>query len=294
MSLAAERAAAGVAPAVTPDAERPIYWAFALPALVLMGCVNLIPVGQAFYFSSGFGRLWGDARLWATLKNTAVFTFWSVSLELVLGLAMAMALTVPFRGRGWARAAVLIPWALPTAIMAMAWRWIFSADYGVLGDLLFRLGLAASPSIPWLADAGSAMFACVLADVWKTTPFMALLLMSGLATIPDELYEAAGIDGAGPVRRFFIITLPLLKPTIGLAVIFRAIQAFGIFDLVWVLTGGGPGGKTQMVALYVYDTVFRYLDLGYGCALTLVMAACLTLMAALTLLITGFGRKAAR
>ncbi|MBI2362902.1 MAG: sugar ABC transporter permease [Elusimicrobia bacterium] len=104
--------------------------------------------------------------------------------------------------------------------------------------------------------------------------------MSGLANIPDELYEAAGIDGAGPVRRFFLITLPLLKPTLALAMVFRAIQSFGIFDLVWVLTGGGPGGSTRMIALYVYDNVFRYLELGYACALTLVMAACLLVMSA--------------
>lgn len=269
------------------------HWAFAVPALVMMALVNLIPVGQAVHLSSGFSRLPYDSRLWIVLKNTCFFTACSVSLELLLGLAVALVLVRPFPGRGWVRASVLIPWALPTAIMAMAWRWIFNADYGVFGDLLFRLGVVSDPHIPWLASAGTSMFACILADVWKTTPFMALLLMSALATIPKDLYEAADIDGAGPVRQFFIITLPLLKPTIALAVIFRAIQAFGIFDLVWVLTGGGPGGKTQTIALYAYDMVFRYLDLGYGCTLTLVMAACLALMAALTLLTAGYSRKKA-
>ena len=114
----------------------------------------------------------------------------------------------------------------------------------------------------------------------------AILLMSAMASIPGDLYEAAAIDGAGPVRRFFLITLPLLKPTILVALIFRAISAFGVFDLIWVLTGGGPGGKTQTIALYVYDTVFRYQEIGYGCALTLVMAACLALMAAGLLAVT--------
>lgn len=264
-----------------------INWGFAVPALMLMGLVNLIPIGQAFYFADGFGALAVDARLFASLKNTAVFTGLTVSLELILGLAMAMVLLKPFPGRGWVRAAVLIPWALPTAIMAMAWQWIFNAEYGVMGDLLFKLHLTSSPQIAWLAKPGPAMAACVLADVWKTTPFMALLLMSGLATIPDDLYEAAEIDGAGPVKQFFVITLPLLKPTIALAVIFRAIQSFGVFDLIWVLTGGGPGGKTQMIALYVYDTVYRYLDLGYGCALTIVMAGCLVVMSGFVLLVTG-------
>ncbi|MCR4295322.1 MAG: sugar ABC transporter permease, partial [Elusimicrobia bacterium] len=163
-------------------------------------------------------------------------------------------------------------------VMAMAWRWIFNADSGVMGDLVFRLGLSASPQVPWLADATSAFWAIVLADVWKTTPFMAVLLMSGLAAIPDELYEAAAIDGAGPARRFFIVTLPLLKPTIIVAVIFRAIQTFGLFDHVIVLTGGGPGGRTQTIAVYAYDVVFRYQELAYGCALVVAMALCLVLM----------------
>lgn len=256
-----------------------LNWLYVAPALALMGLVNVVPIGQTFALSGRYGELAADRRLWGVLKNTSVFTFWSVSLELVLGLALALLLTRPFRGRGLARSVVLIPWALPTAVMAMAWRWIFNAEYGVFGDLLFKAGLSETSNIPWLASPGTAMFACVFADVWKTAPFMAVLLMSGLAAIPRELYEAAGLDGAGPLRRFFIITLPLLSPTIGVAVLFRAIQAFGIFDLIWVLTGGGPGGRTQTIALYIYDMVFRYQELSYGCTLTLVMAACLLGMA---------------
>lgn len=257
-----------------------VHWAFAFPALALMGLVNVIPMGQCLWWSRDFHKLLYDGRLAAALWNTVLFAGVTVSLELALGLAMALLLMQPLPGRGLARAAVLIPWALPTAVMAMGWRWIFNADYGVFGDLLFKLRLVSTPHVPWLAEPGWAMAACVLADVWKTTPFMAVLLMSGLAAIPDELYEAAAIDGAGPWTRFATITWPLLAPAVFVAVIFRAIQAFGIFDLVWVLTGGGPGGRTRMLSLYVYDTVFRYADVGYGCALTLVMAACLLLMAA--------------
>ena len=257
-----------------------VNWLFAAPALLLMALVSAAPIGQTFYWARGFSRLGSDARLWAVMKNTLVFTGATVSLELVLGLAIALLLWRPFAGRGLVRAAVLIPWALPTAVMAMAWRWIFNADYGVFGDLLYKLHLVSTPNIPWLASPGTAFFACVFADVWKTTPFMAILLMSGLSGIPAELYEAAAIDGAGPARRFVMITLPLLKPTMGVAVLFRAIQTFGVFDLIWVLTSGGPGGRTQTIALYVYDTVFRYQELGYGCALTLVMAGTLMAMAA--------------
>ncbi|MBI3289479.1 MAG: sugar ABC transporter permease, partial [Elusimicrobia bacterium] len=267
-------------------------WLYAAPALALMALVNLVPIGETLRLASGFSRLPGDARLLPVLKTTLLFTGVTVALELALGIAFALILVKPFRGRGFVRAAVLIPWALPTAVMAMAWRWIFNADYGVIGDMMFRLGLSATPKIPWLADPMHAFWACVLADVWKTTPFMAILLMSAMASIPADLYEAAAIDGAGPVRRFFLITLPLLKPTILVSVIFRAIAAFGVFDLIWVLTGGGPGGKTQTIALYVYDTVFRYQEIGYGCALTLVMAACLTLMAAGLLVVTRASEEA--
>ena len=263
-----------------------LRWMYAAPALVLMALVNLLPVAETFRLATDYGRLSSDARLWQSLRTTLSFTAATVFFELALGLAFALLLVKPFRGRGFVRAAVLIPWALPTCVMAMAWRWIFNADAGVLGDMLFRVGLSSTPKIPWLADASHAFWACVLADVWKTTPFMALLLMSGLASVPDELYEAASIDGAGPVRRFFLITLPMLKNTIVVAVIFRAIQAFGIFDLIWVLTGGGPGGRTQTIALYVYDTVFRYQEVGYGCALTIVMAACLVAGALALLAVT--------
>ncbi len=253
-------------------------WLYAAPALALVALVNVVPIGQSVVFSRGHGRIFSDARLWGSLRTTALFTVVSVALELAVGLGLALLLMRRFPGRGFLRAAVLVPWALPTAIMAMAWRWIYNADYGVLGDVLFKAGLVSDPKIAWLAKPGLAMAACVLADVWKTAPFMAILAMSGLATIPVELYEAAALDGAGPWRRFRMITLPLLAPTLALAVILRSIQAFGVFDLIWVLTGGGPGGRTQTIALYVYDTVFRYLDLGYGFTLTLVMAACVAAM----------------
>lgn len=257
-----------------------VNWLYAAPAMLVMGVVSLLPIGETFRLAGEYHRLAVDTRFLPVMRTTLTFTAVTVGLELLLGLVMALVLWTPFAGRGFVRAAVLIPWALPTAVMAMAWRWVFNADYGVLGDLLFRLGLTATPQVSWLADASSAFWAIVLADVWKTTPFMAILLMSGLASIPDELYEAAAIDGAGPARRFFMVTLPLLKPTIAVAVIFRAIAAFGMFDLVYVLTGGGPGGRTQTLSVYVYDVVFRYQELAYGCALTVAMAAVLVIMAA--------------
>jgi multiple sugar transport system permease protein len=267
-----------------PDARTgAVNWLYAAPALLVMGVVSLLPIFETFRLAGEFHRIAVDTRFVPVMRTTLSLTAVTVLLELLLGLVMALVLWSPFKGRGLVRAAVLIPWALPTAVMAMAWRWIYNADYGVMGDLLFRLGLVASPQTAFLADASSAYWAIVLADVWKTTPFMAILLMSGLAAIPDELYEAAAIDGAGPVRRFFTVTLPLLRPTILVAVIFRGIQTFGLFDLVYVLTGGGPGGRTQTIAVYVYDVVFRYQELAYGCALTVAMAGCLVLMTSLLL-----------
>lgn len=254
-------------------------WAYAAPALALMALVNVVPIGASLWLAEGYAKILQDGRLGTVLLNTSAFTAVTVALEAVLGMVMALVLARPFPGRGWVRAFVLIPWALPSAVMAMAWRWIFNDTYGILGHLLHGARLVSDPHIPWLADPFYARAACVLADVWKTTPFMAILFLSGLATVPSELYEAAAIDGAGPWRRFWMVTLPCMKPTIALAVLFRSIQAFGVFDLIWVLTGGGPGGSTQTLALYLYDTVFRYLDLGYGAALTLLMGACLSALA---------------
>lgn len=262
-----------------------INWVYVIPALIMMAFVSAIPIGQCLWMGEGYSRLAGDAKLGSTLYNSLFFTGTTVIIELVLGLVMAVVLMKNFPGRGLARACVLIPWALPTAVMAMSWQWIFNDTYGVLGDVLYKLHLVSDSHIPWLATPGLAMAACILADVWKTTPFVAIILMSGLANIPDDLYEAVSIDGAGAWKQFWIITLPLLRPTIALAVLFRVIQSFGIFDLVWVLTGGGPGGSTQMIALYAYDTVFRYLDLPYGAALTLVMVGCLLCMSAVIFLV---------
>jgi multiple sugar transport system permease protein len=216
-----------------------------------------------------YQHLFHDSRFWHSLRNTLVFSTVSVTFEFLLGLAFALLMNASFRGRGFLRASVLIPWALPPAVMAMGWRWIFNDTYGVMGDIFMRLGISGRP-IAWLGEPFWAMVAAVVADIWKTTPFIAIILLAGLQSIPEDLYEAVSLDGANPVHRFTLITLPLLRPYMGLALLFRFIQAYGVFDLIWVLTGGGPGGATQTISLYIYDTVFRYLMLGYGSSLTIV------------------------
>lgn len=227
-------------------------------------------VGTSFIGLENYKELLVDKIFHKSFFNTLLFTVISVTCEFLLGLIFALLLDRSFRGRGIARACVLIPWALPPAIIAMAWRWIFNDTYGVFGDILTKIGII-NTQIAWLGKPGLAMFSVIFADVWKTTPFICIILLAGLQSIPRDLFEAISIDGANSIRRFTLITLPLLRPYIVLALIFRTIQAFGIFDLIWVLTGGGPAGSTQTVSLYIYDMSFRYLNLGYGSAITIVV-----------------------
>jgi trehalose/maltose transport system permease protein len=190
----------------------------------------------------------------------------SVLLETGLGVAVALVLHQRMRGRRLLRAAVLLPWALPTAVMALGWAWIFNDSFGVANDLLRRLGLVSQP-LAWLADPTLAMAALVVADVWKTTPFSALIVLAGLQGIPEALLEAARVDGLGAWQRFRYVVWPLLVPSLLVAVLFRAVQAYGAFDVVYVMTGGGPGGSTETVSLYAFLNDFRYLDPGYGSAI---------------------------
>lgn len=208
-------------------------------------------------------RPWRDGRFLASLRNTAVFTGSSVALETILGVGIALLLHGTFRGRGLVRAITLLPWALPTAVMALAWAWIFNDSFGVANDGLRRLGLAARP-IAWLSTRAGAMAALVVADVWKTTPFVALIVLAGLQGIPLEVLEAARVDGLTAWHRFRRVILPLLVPSILAAVLFRTVQAYGAFDIVYVMTGGGPGGSTETVSLYAFQTYFRYLDPVHG------------------------------
>lgn len=266
--------------------EQQTGWLLILPALLLLLFVFAYPIGRAFWLSlftknlgtelqpifsglENYGRMAGDGRFWQSFWTTAAFTSASVFLELLLGMGIALVLNQPFLGRGLVRTTALLPWALPTALIGLAWAWIFNDQFGVVNDILLRLGLIRN-GINWLGDPTLAMIAVIFADVWKTTPFISILLLAGLQSISADLYEAHSIDGATPWQNFTRITLPLLMPQILIAVLFRFAQAFGIFDLIAVMTGGGPGGATEVVSLYIYSTVMRYLDFGYGAALVVV------------------------
>jgi multiple sugar transport system permease protein len=266
--------------------EKITGWVMLFPALLVLGLVFIYPIARAFWLSwftenlgtqlqpvfTGLGnyqRMLGDGRFWQSLSNTAIFTVISVFLELLLGLGVALVLNKSFWGRGVVRTAAIIPWALPTAVMGLAWAWIFNDQYGVVNDLLIRLGLIDT-GINWLGTPSLAMIALIVADVWKTTPFISIILLAGLQSISEDLYEAHRLDGASPWQSFTQITLPLLMPQILIALLFRFAQSFGIFDLIQVMTGGGPAGSTETVSIYIYSTVMRYLDFGYGAALVVV------------------------
>ena len=224
---------------------------------------GLIPVPNG---GANWQRLLADARFWQDTLQTGRFALISVGLELLLALAIALLLAQRWRGRAAVRALTLLPWALPTTMMALGWRWIFNTPYGPLEQLAKALGL---PALNLLADPGWAWLATVMADVWKTTPFITLILLAGLQTIPADLFEAFRLEGGRPLQALRTITLPLLVPYILLSLLFRLAQAFGVFDLIQVLTGGGPAGSTESLALYAYLNAMRFLDFGYSATVML-------------------------
>jgi multiple sugar transport system permease protein len=248
---------------------------FITPAILLMALVALFPVVYAFVLSlqaytrrqrQGFAGLDNyvqaltDERFWSSLVFTFLFTVTSVSAEFVIGLGFALLMNQAFRGRGLTRAAILVPWVIPTVIAAQMWFFMFNVTPGFINTVL---GLG---NFNWLGQSGWATFAVVFADVWKTAPFVALLLLAGLQTIPGELYESARVDGATMFQRFWSITLPLLRPAILVALLFRTVEALRVYDLPQVMTGGAF--NTESLSILVQQYVVRTPDPGYGAALS--------------------------
>jgi ABC-type sugar transport system permease subunit len=211
-----------------------------------------------------------DPRFHSATTHTVLFVIVSVTLELVTGLVLAMVMRHATRGRAALRVLVLLPWAIPTAASALIWRFLFDSQAGLVNEVLVAAHVLDAPRV-WLVDPTLAWIPIIAADVWKTTPFVALLLLAGLQNIDDALYDAAQIDGAGPWREFVEITLPLLRPAIVVALAFRALDAFRVFDLIYVLTGGGPGTATESVSLYTFSTLLQKLRFGYASALSVIV-----------------------
>jgi multiple sugar transport system permease protein len=225
-----------------------------------------------------YRRILADTRLRGSLWTTLVFTTISVAVEFLAGLLLALCVDTLGRGKSAVQVVLLMPWMLPTAVIAVLWTWIFNDQFGALNAILSGLHVVDSP-VAWLAQPGTAMAAMIVADAWKTTPFVFLILLAGLQNIPRELYEALEIDGGGAWAKFRYVAWPHLLPFAFVAAIFRIAQAFAIFDLVWVMTGGGPGGSTETVSVYTYRTFMRYLDFGYGAALAVATVVLLGLAA---------------
>ena len=266
-----------------------------LPSFLLVVSVLLYPAFRAVFLSvthyglstdfetrfaglDNFRRILADSRLHDSFAVTALFVGLSVALEFLLGLGLALAASRSMRRQNAVRTLLLIPWTLPTAIVGVLWAWILNDQFGILNHVLAQTGLIDSP-VAWLAQPSTALASIIAADVWKTIPFVFLILLAGIQSIPHELYEAIAVDGGGTWASFRYVTWPHLIPFAFIALIFRIIQAFAVFDLVYVLTGGGPGGATETVSFYAYQTSMRYLDFSYGSAIVIVLVLVLALVA---------------
>jgi ABC-type sugar transport system permease subunit len=257
------------------------------PAAALLGLVVVFPIarlvwlsfhtlrlsepwaGQPFVGLLNYRDLWADPRFWDSLANTALIVAITVPGALLVGLGLALLTNLPFRRRWPTRLALLLPWALPLVFSGLIFAWFFDSSYGVVNDVIARLGFGEGPL--WLSRPRLATAAICLAIVWKTSSFCALILLAGLQTIPDSLYEAARIDGATRWQRFRRVTLPLLMPSIMVALVFRTVTAIQAFDIPFAMTRGGPGTTTETLAMYIHTTTLDFLDFGYGSALAVAM-----------------------
>lgn len=232
--------------------------------------IQTLSQGGKFVGFQNFIKLAQDKTMLTSLVFTVGFTVVSVILETVLGMACALIMNRTFKGQGFVRAMILIPWCIPTIVSGLMWSYMFSESFGVINQALKAIGL--SP-VMWVTGAKGAFSSIIIADVWKTSPYMSLLLLSGLKTVPGDIYEAAAIDGAGKIQQFFFITLPVIKPVVLVSVMFRTIQSFRIYDLAKVLTDGGPNNATQSLTMYTMKQYFTFGDLGYGAALAVLTFA---------------------
>ncbi|NUR69898.1 MAG: sugar ABC transporter permease [Hamadaea sp.] len=276
--------------------QAPLAAALLLPAALVVFGVVLWPAGRALVISfldvdspfpgaypfvglGNYADILTNPRFWAAAQHTLYFTVASTTLEVVLGLGLAHLLAAPMRFRWLFRAIVILPWALPTIVNGAMWRWILNAEYGALNALLTQLHLMDDYH-SWLgADPFLALNMVVVADVWKNTSLVAFFLLAGLSAIPAELGEAARIDGAGSFRVFWRITLPLLRPTLAAVLVLRVIEAFKVFDIVYVMTGGGPASGTQTITFLTYLQAFSAQRFSYGAALAYLTVVAVLLLA---------------
>lgn len=278
------------------SSDRTLGFLFVLPAFIFIVVIVAAPLfyslalsfsdyspiyaGRGFRFAGlkNYMNILSDLTFWSAAGRTLYFTIVSVGLECVLGMVVALLLNMEFRGRAVVRSLILIPWAIPTVVNGTLWKWIYDPNYGVLNGFLAQSGIIDSYRT-WLGTPFAAMNAVIAADVWNMTPLVALFLLAGLQAIPHEIHEAAKVDGATSLLSFLKITLPFLKPTILIVLVIRTMAAFRVFDIIYVLTHGGPANGTQVLAYLTYQQIFEYQNFGLGAAYSYLMALCILLMA---------------
>ena len=267
------------------EKQRRLAWYLIVPAVLVVLLVIGFPLAQVIVYSfmkykldgvtpasfaglQNYAFVLSDPDWWRAVWNTLVFTFFSVTLETILGLAVALVANAPFKGRTLFRIALLVPWAIPTVVSSQIWKWMFNDVYGVVNLLLTNFHIIPE-KIAWLAIPETALPVIIAVDVWKTTPFMALLILAGLQMIPGDMYEAGSIDGATGYRKFFYLTLPFILPTLLVALIFRTLDALRVFDIFYIMVGGA--GDMATMATYNRLQLIDFLDAGVGSATSVII-----------------------
>ena len=262
-------------------------YVYAFPGLLLLLIILGYPIGRGFYLSfykynlstfeppkqigwTNYERLFADPLFIEAFKHTITFVVVSISLEFALGLMIALLLQLDFKGRNVLRGVSLLPWMMAPVVTAFVWSWLLNGTYGIVNYTLAELHLASKP-IEWFTSTNLALPTLIFVDVWQSTPFVMLVLLAGLQNIPESLYEAARIDGGGPLRNFWHITLPLLRPSAAVALLMRTMIALRFFDAVWIITRGGPASSTEVLATYAYKKSMLGFRMGFGSAATTVI-----------------------
>ena len=278
---------------------------FLLPALILILFFFLIPLVETVIISFqkyvlyepydirfiGLGNyrraFFDDPDFWLSMKNSIIWTGGSLLFQFILGFGLALLLNEPFKGRGIYQSVIFLPWAVPGFLIGITWRWMYNARFGVINDILLKLGIINRP-IAFLSLPNKSLLAVIVANIWFGIPFFAIMILSGLQAISPQLYEAAEIDGAGTFSRFFYITLPLLRHVIVVAVILRMIWIFNFADLIYIMTQGGPMNTSQILTTYIFFRAYASMDFGYAAALSVIAVGILLAMSLLLLKITRF------
>jgi multiple sugar transport system permease protein/N,N'-diacetylchitobiose transport system permease protein len=269
-------------------------WLIIAPAIVIVFGIVLFPLLQTFLYSlkdmdltsanqgefvglSNYAATLSDPHFWQTVGRTAYFSIVSISLEIVLGMLIALLLNEDIRGKTFLRSIIILPWAVPTIVNGAMWKWIYHAEYGALNALLTQLGIIQEYQ-SWLSSPWLAMNMVILADVWKMTPFVAIFFLASLQLVNKSVYEAAMVDGAGIFRRFFMLTLPYLKPTLLVIIVMRTMETFKVFDIIYAITQGGPANGTLVLTYEAYLKAFSNLQYSQGATISYLIAMMIALL----------------